>query len=140
MPDRIGVIFLIYNDGKVLLEKRTTLGKGYYGYTIIPGGKVETGETFDQAARREIWEECGIDVVEMYPLDRFLHFTPSKHLYDTTAFIVMDYNNDPINIEGKSDHVWVDINKALELLIFGDSRDVIRAAKEFLISRGRLKD
>ena len=41
LPEREGVYFLIYKSGKVLLEERKTPEKAYYGYTIIPGGKVE---------------------------------------------------------------------------------------------------
>ncbi len=50
----------VIKDGKVLLVKRAhPPNKGYWA---IPGGKVEYGETLEQAVKREIREETGLDV------------------------------------------------------------------------------
>ena len=51
--------------GPILLVERG--GKPLKGYWSIPGGLVETGESLDQAVRREVLEETGLRVkpVEM---------------------------------------------------------------------------
>jgi len=52
-----GIIFL---DDKVLLVKRSI--KPYRGYWCVPGGRVEFGETVEEAVHREVKEETGLDV------------------------------------------------------------------------------
>jgi 8-oxo-dGTP diphosphatase len=60
---RVGIMVLIFNqEGKVLLGKRkNAFAAGEYG---IPSGHMEKGETFTQAAIREILEETGVSVRE----------------------------------------------------------------------------
>jgi len=55
-----GVGAVIIKDGNVLLIKR---GKPPYANTwSLPGGKVKNGETLKDAVKREIREECSIDI------------------------------------------------------------------------------
>ena len=52
---------LIAEDGRFLLTSRPE-GKVYAGYWEFPGGKLEAGETVEQALRRELREEIGIEI------------------------------------------------------------------------------
>ena len=56
MPRAAGILFV--HDGRVLLLKRN--GAPHAGTWGLPGGKIETGEAADEAARRELHEETGI--------------------------------------------------------------------------------
>lgn len=55
----INVVIENKNKG-ILLAKR--IFEPYKGYWDIPGGFIQTGETWQEAAKREISEELGIDV------------------------------------------------------------------------------
>ena len=57
----VAVGVLIQPDGDFLLTSRPP-GKVYEGYWEFPGGKLESGETVEQALRRELHEELGIAV------------------------------------------------------------------------------
>jgi mutator protein MutT len=55
-----GVGAVVFKDGKILTIKRgQEPSKGKWS---IPGGRIELGETAQEAARREVREECSIEV------------------------------------------------------------------------------
>ncbi len=53
-------------EGRFLLTSRPE-GKVYAGYWEFPGGKLEAGESVEQALRRELQEELGITIAEAHP-------------------------------------------------------------------------
>jgi len=57
----VAVGILVRPDGALLLSTRPP-GKPYAGYWEFPGGKLEMGETVEQALRRELVEELGVSI------------------------------------------------------------------------------
>jgi len=57
----VAVGVLLQADGHFLLTSRPE-GKVYEGYWEFPGGKLEAGESVEQALRRELQEELGITI------------------------------------------------------------------------------
>ena len=57
----VAVGVLIAADGSFLLTSRPP-GKVYANYWEFPGGKLEAGESVQQALKRELHEELGIDI------------------------------------------------------------------------------
>lgn len=57
----VAVGILIGADGRFLLTSRPE-GKAYAGYWEFPGGKLEAGESVEEALARELHEELGITV------------------------------------------------------------------------------
>ena len=62
----VAVGVLIQPDGRFLLTSRPP-GKVYAGYWEFPGGKLETGESVEDALRRELQEEIGITIGAVHP-------------------------------------------------------------------------
>lgn len=55
----VAVGVLMQSDGSFLLTSRP-VGKPYAGYWEFPGGKVEAGESIEEALHRELNEELGL--------------------------------------------------------------------------------
>lgn len=72
---------LIDADGRVLLAERPA-GRSMAGLWEFPGGKVEPGETPEQALIRELHEELAIDVSAscLAPFSFASHAYPEFHL------------------------------------------------------------
>ena len=58
---QVAVGVLLQPDGSFLLTSRPE-GKVYAGYWEFPGGKLEQGESVEQALRRELREEIGVTI------------------------------------------------------------------------------
>jgi 8-oxo-dGTP diphosphatase len=72
---------LIDEDGRVLLAKRPD-GKSMAGLWEFPGGKVQQGETPEEALVREVREELGVRTSAgcLWPLAFASHGYPDFHL------------------------------------------------------------
>lgn len=63
LPIRIGVMILVYDENaRLLLGVRK--GSTGAGLLAFPGGAIEIGETYEEAAARELLEETGLIVTE----------------------------------------------------------------------------
>ena len=72
---------LIDADGRVLMAQRPA-GKDHAGRWEFPGGKVEAGETPEQAVRRELFEELNVEPCEscLQPFSFASFAYPAFHL------------------------------------------------------------
>ena len=84
-----------YRNGKILIAKRIEQGD-MGGRWEFPGGKIEQGEDFNAAIKREIQEEfgCGCKVFEQLANGIFFH---NQKECTVTAFRVQ-FENDGINV------------------------------------------
>lgn len=60
--NKVAVVGIVEGGGKILLGKKTNIEHILSGAWHIPGGKVEDGESEEQAIKREIKEEAGIEI------------------------------------------------------------------------------
>lgn len=64
----IALVLLVDSSGAVLMQHRDDHAPVSPNQWSLPGGRIEPGETPEQAARRELLEETGLTVDELSPL------------------------------------------------------------------------
>lgn len=120
---RAGVVAV--NDGSVLLVRQYRLFLDALSWEL-PGGRVENGETPEQAAIRECVEETGMRCADLQALLMFhpgldtLH-NPS-YLYSTTH--IADTGHRPRNRE-VTEHDWVPLRRCFDMIAAGQILDSI---------------
>ena len=87
--DYIGVAAgaIIFNDQmQIFLSKRSQNTKNEKGHWETPGGSVEFGETLEQAVKREMVEEYGveIEIIEQWPAADHIIPADKQHWVATT--------------------------------------------------------
>ena len=131
---------LIDADGRILMAQRPA-GKDHAGRWEFPGGKVETGETPEQAVRRELYEELNVEPCErcLQPFSFASFAYPKFHLV-MPLYLCRQWDGFVRAKEGQTTK-WVWPDKLLELdLVPADIelarevRDRLPRGKRFLTS------
>jgi nucleoside triphosphatase len=122
MPERkcpeptVGALVLD-GAGKILLCRSPKFG----GRFIVPGGHVEIGETFEEALKRELKEETGLDI----KVEKMLGFYEAIYppdFYEKRHFIFFDFLcrlvGGRLKLDGRelTEAVWIEPKKALKEL------------------------
>ncbi|MCV6597206.1 MAG: 8-oxo-dGTP diphosphatase MutT [Mangrovicoccus sp.] len=102
----VAAVALVDRDGRVLLAQRPE-GKSMAGLWEFPGGKIETGETPEQALIRELEEELGIGTWQscLAPLSFASHSYEDFHLL-MPLFVCRKWEGIPQPKEGQT-LAWV---------------------------------
>ena len=104
----------------------------------VPGGHIELGEAAEEALKREIEEETGLEIEPI----RFLLLQEaiySEEFYKPKHFIFLDYlceaktTDVKVDKDEMQDFVWIEPRKALEMNIDSFTK---RALKKYLEIKG----
>jgi 8-oxo-dGTP diphosphatase len=96
-------------NGKILLVNSPWRGWEY------PGGLIEPGETFEQALRREIQEEAGVEV----EMERFVGICKNVEKNIVNIDFVCRYVSGELTTTEESTEVmWVTPEEAMEMITF----------------------
>ena len=129
---RARVVAAVISDGDRFLVCRRPADKRHGGLWEFPGGKVEPGESDEVAARRELREELGVDLVRV-SLAVFEIADPGSPF--TIAFVPVQIAGEPVPHE-HSELMWAAPGELTILpLAPSDSAFVVR----YLLRRDRVR-
>lgn len=97
---------LLDETGGVLIAERPP-GKAMAGRWEFPGGKIAAGETREQALRRELREELGIELQDCEFVMELVHAYPQREVH-LSFFVVTAYTGMPQSLDGQQLR-WVPI-------------------------------
>lgn len=91
---------IIRNEfGQLYLTQRLE-GQDFAQSLEFPGGKVDLGETPEQALKRELEEEIGIHVLSAFPYEHFSFEYPTKTI-EFFFYLVEEWVGEPFGREGQ---------------------------------------
>ncbi len=100
---------IVFNDsGKVLVGQRVVKDQ-YFAKWEFPGGKIEAGETVQQALKREFKEEVGIDLGASAAYMEIQHDYPDRHV-NLFVHTVREFVGEVTPLEGQALQ-WVAIGE-----------------------------
>ncbi len=108
---KIGIGILILNEyQQILLGKR--LVEHGYGMWSPPGGHLEYGETFEECARREIYEETGLSIEEplFQGITNTIFKNEEKHYVCIFMKVTLRSKQIPQNREPHKTEKWIWFN------------------------------
>ena len=111
---------VVVRDGEVLLVHRPR-----YDDWSLPKGKLDDGETFEEAALREVLEETGYTCV-LGPWLGSTHYE-SRGGSKEVRWFLMEARGDPVPHDDEVDDLrWVTPAEALEVLSYERDRELVR--------------
>lgn len=135
---RVVNVFVVNSEDKLWIPRRAPNKRLFpLGLDMSMGGHVESGETYDEALKRELKEELGLD---MGGLQHSLLGHLSPHHDNVSAFMnVYEIKTDEVPSYSKKDFIeyfWLTPKEILDKLARGDKSkdDLPRLIKKFYLT------
>ena len=122
-----GLLFLVLKRAKTKMYEHIWQGVA---------GKIEDGETSWEAATRELKEETGLAPLKMFVADHVSKFYETNgDRINLVPVFGIEVDSERVKISQEHcDHKWVDLNGALDLLVWHGQKEAIQVVHDMVIS------
>jgi bis(5'-nucleosidyl)-tetraphosphatase len=149
----VGAVVFRREKKKILyLALRHPNSKRKTQYWNFPKGHVEKGETWEDTLRREIWEEAGIKNLKIIPgfyvWNKYFYRAVGKerekrkkskigiNIFKIVTYYLAETKSKRIKLSHEHiDHKWLEYKKALGLLTYKQTKNVLEKANKFLMDK-----
>lgn len=122
----------ILKQGNRICAVRRKFGD-FAGYYEFPGGKVEPGETAEQAVIRECKEELDVDVEILHLVTVIEHDYPGFHL--TMPLFLCEIVGGSLTLSVHDDLVWLDEENIAQLNWIEATKNLVPKIKEIMLTQ-----
>ncbi len=131
-------VFIINDNKQVLLQKRSANKRFNPNKWALCAGHVDTGESLESAALRELKEEVGITTKELKPFAEREFTIRDSNSHITYFYYVksnLDENDFVIQKEELSEVKWFDLDKVIDMIKSKDETIVFKEERIHLFEQ-----
>jgi 8-oxo-dGTP pyrophosphatase MutT (NUDIX family) len=132
--DEVSAGGVVYRRDGDKVEILVCKDAGYHRW-VLPKGLVGKGESYEQAALREVQEETGIHarlVASLGEPEQYVYMARGVRVFKRVYYFLMEYESGSIATHDHEmeDVRWVSVDEALELLAYDGAKRMVTAARE----------
>ena len=136
MPLKTCVGAVLYDDLYRIFLMTSPKWKGY----LIPGGRIEPGETEEQALRREIREELNVEITDLVRAGESIKPAGTDFIDPAVEFHFKNYFARALSTVVKpnqeiAQYGWYAVDQALPLPLLDSTPELVRKFQTYLVTR-----
>ena len=116
--------FIVHGKNILALYSEPHPQHGEGGWFVVTGS-VEENEDFEEAVSREVMEETGLVVEEIFPLNWGSVYNWRDEVCEEHNFVSFVNSKKVILNEEHSKYEWLDIDKFIEIIKWGDNKELL---------------
>ena len=121
-------VALVRGERVLLVQRGHAPSKGFFAF---PGGRVESGETLEAAARRELFEETGLAAGDLEQIETIeTEPEPGQRPFRLTVFTGLYAGGEAIAADDADDAGWYSLEEMARLPVL---ESVIAVARKLLL-------
>lgn len=100
----------------------------------FPKGHVEKGETEEETALREVYEEAGLEVKFIEGFRCKVEYSPKEGIWKEVVFFLAEsaVKDVKCQIEEIVDYKWLKLEQCIEILNYSENKYVLKEAYDFI--------
>ena len=105
------------------------------GHVSLPKGHIEKGESKEDCAKREVYEETGLIVELDTSFEKTVTYSPYYEVVKDVTFYLAKPLNNSIHVDNKEVLLvkWLTIEEALEVITYDTDKEVLLSANSHIL-------